>query len=140
MIFLNFCFSTMFGVLILSLILSITFAEEMSNNLYCSTEDDQLYVYRVPKHSCSCSAKSEGTLRYYNKKLQICDGGKYVDVGGSAIQPTEKPTPPPTPPPTPAPTPPPTPPPEVGTEKNPGSSCSHISSSRRYISKFSPPF
>lgn len=114
----------MFGVLLLSLMVSLTVAEQMSNNLYCSTEEDQLFVYRAPKHSCSCSPKNEGTLRYHNKKLQICDGEKYVDVGGSAIQPTEKPTP--------APTPAPTPPPEIGTEKNPGSSCKHIVSMRRY--------
>jgi hypothetical protein len=125
-------YQTMFAVLTLALIASVAAIDEQSNNLYCSTEDAQLYVYRVPKHSCSCSAKSEGTLRYHNKKLQICDGGKYVDVSGDV--PTPAPTPAPTPPPTTKPTPAPTPPPELGSEKNPGTSCNDISSKRRYYS------
>jgi hypothetical protein len=100
--------STMLVVMMLCLMASFAFGEK-SNKLYCTTEEDQLYVYRVPKHGCSCNSKSEGTIRYLNKKLQICNGEKYVEVGGV-----------------------PGPLPELGSKNNPGISCHEISAKRRY--------
>lgn len=88
--------------------------------MYCPT-NEQPYVYSVPKHSCGCNKKSEGTLRYFNKKLQICNGEVYVDVGGGL--PVPAPTAAPTLPPT-------TLPPPIGDKENPGRTCNEIASRR----------
>lgn len=109
-------------------------------DMYCDVPDEQLYVYRVPKHNCKCNKDSEGTLRYFNKKLQICNGEVFVDVG-SSFPPTQAPTKPPTPKPTtlkpttkptPKPTPKPTTkPPPIGDKTNPGMTCNQVFSIRR---------
>lgn len=104
------------------------------DELYCKVPDEQLYVYRVPKHDCKCDKESEGTLRYFNKKLQICDGEMFVDVTGGPVATTVPPTPPPTTTPEPT-TPEPTTPPPLGDEKNPGMRCRDIASLRRLVSR-----
>lgn len=109
--------------MLITFTLAVT-AVTANDGIYCGVGNEQPYIYTVPKHSCGCNKKSEGTLRYHNKKLQICNGEVYIDVSGGPA-PTAAPTtlPPTTLPPT-------TLPPPIGDKRNPGSTCNDIASKR----------
>jgi hypothetical protein len=74
-------------------------------NEACPTQESRNTLYQVPENSCSCNPNTSGTLRYYDNKLQICDGEQFVGVGDSRH--------------------------EFGSEEKPAKSCNEIAEKQR---------
>ena len=45
---------------------------------WCNHEETVYHVYNVAQHKCPCHAKSEGTLKYSEGKLSICNGKEWA--------------------------------------------------------------
>ena len=83
-----------------------------------SGEDEQeIFVYRIPAHKCSCSIETAGTLRYHDNKVQFCNGEEYVEMGVSPSGQSPTTIPPPS---------------TIGSQGNPAKSCQQIISKYRW--------
>ena len=104
--------SVMFSVAVGILLLVASSAYAISKGAYCHSDDFQDFAYRVPEHSCPCSPKTTGTLRYHNDQIQFCNGKDYVNMGGHNHLG------------------------ELGSESNPAKSCHNILAANRYLQHF----